>query len=112
VQDKHRILIVICPYFIVRSLTKSSGLEIWRIEKLVPTPVPKQFYGKFYVGDSYIILHVCVVSLSKYAKFIELLQTKKKQSALEWDIYFWLGSESSQVKSFIVCFIPTQYILG
>lgn len=35
-----------------------SGLEIWRIENFKPVPVPKDSYGKFFVGDSYIVLKV------------------------------------------------------
>jgi len=33
-----------------------SGLEIWRIESMEMVPVPKQDYGSFFVGDSYILL--------------------------------------------------------
>ncbi|CAN4124217.1 unnamed protein product [Withania somnifera] len=35
---------------------QKAGIEIWCIEKLTPVPVPKPSYGKFYTGDSYIIL--------------------------------------------------------
>lgn len=35
-----------------------SGLEIWRIENFVPVSVPKASYGKFFTGDSYVILKV------------------------------------------------------
>ena len=44
--------------FIFCSLTLKSGLEIWRIENFNPVPVPKASYGKFFTGDSYIILKV------------------------------------------------------
>ncbi|TVU02592.1 hypothetical protein EJB05_51902 [Eragrostis curvula] len=33
-----------------------DGLEIWRIENFKPVPVAASSYGKFYMGDSYIIL--------------------------------------------------------
>jgi len=36
---------------------KKAGIEIWRIESLKPVKVPEKQYGKFYEGDSYIILH-------------------------------------------------------
>ncbi|KAG4996719.1 hypothetical protein JHK85_028158 [Glycine max] len=32
------------------------GTEIWRIENFQPVALPKSEYGKFYTGDSYIIL--------------------------------------------------------
>uniref|UniRef100_A0A0A9FS72 Uncharacterized protein n=1 Tax=Arundo donax TaxID=35708 RepID=A0A0A9FS72_ARUDO len=37
---------------------QKDGLEIWRIEKLQAVPVPKESCGKFFTGDSYIILKV------------------------------------------------------
>jgi gelsolin len=30
------------------------GLQIWRIEKFKVVPWPKEDYGKFHIGDSYI----------------------------------------------------------
>jgi len=57
------------------------GMEVWRIEKMVPTPVPPKMYGHFYEGDAYICLKT----------------TQRPQSStLNWDIFFWLGSECSQ----------------
>ena len=40
------------------SLTIYSGLEIWRIENFNPVPIPQSSYGKFFTGDSYVILKV------------------------------------------------------
>ena len=56
---------------------KEVGLEIWRIEKLLPIPVPKETYGKFFTGDSYIVLNT-------YKK-------NPKSSTLTYDIHYWLG---------------------
>ena len=39
-------------------LTFCSGTEIWRIENFQPVPLPKSDHGKFYMGDSYIVLQV------------------------------------------------------
>ncbi|KAB7498841.1 Gelsolin, cytoplasmic, partial [Armadillidium nasatum] len=43
-------------------------------------PYPKEKHGQFYQGDSYIILYT----------------EKTKRGSFYWDIYFWLGSETSQ----------------
>ncbi|XP_019871935.2 actin depolymerising venom protein gelsolin 1 [Aethina tumida] len=59
---------------------KEAGLEIWRIEDFKPVRYPKSDYGKFYTGDSYIVL------------FTKINKNKQKS----WDIHFWLGSETSQ----------------
>jgi len=42
----------------VSSLTLRTGLWIWRIEKFKVVPWPKEEYGNFFSGDSYIVLHV------------------------------------------------------
>ena len=47
-------------------LTTCRGTEIWRIENFQPVPLPKSEYGKFYSGDSYIVLQV-------HAEFIFIL---------------------------------------
>ncbi|KAL2340302.1 hypothetical protein Fmac_008242 [Flemingia macrophylla] len=62
------------------SLTIDSGLEIWRIENFNPVPVPKSSYGKFFTGDSYVILKT----------------TASKSGALRHDIHYWLGKDTSQ----------------
>ncbi|KAG1338411.1 putative Villin-2 [Cocos nucifera] len=56
------------------------GIEIWRIENFQPVPLPKSDYGKFYSGDSYIVLQT----------------TAGKGGAYLSDIHFWLGKDTSQ----------------
>ncbi|KAM0951019.1 putative villin headpiece, villin/Gelsolin, ADF-H/Gelsolin-like domain superfamily [Dioscorea sansibarensis] len=56
------------------------GMEIWRIEDFQPVPLPKSDYGKFYSGDSYIVLQT----------------TAGKGGAYLYDIHFWLGKDTSQ----------------
>ncbi|XP_071701149.1 villin-2-like [Rutidosis leptorrhynchoides] len=56
------------------------GTEIWRIENFQPVPLPKSDYGKFYCGDSYIVLQT----------------TSGKGGAYFYDIHFWLGKDTSQ----------------
>jgi len=60
---------------------KKEGLEIWRIEQFKVKAWPKERYGEFFVGDSYIILYT-------YKK-------DKDQPKLSWKIHFWLGSSTS-----------------
>ncbi|CAO1422019.1 unnamed protein product, partial [Diamesa serratosioi] len=57
-----------------------KGLEIWRIENFEPIPYPKSDYGKFYTGDSYIVLNT----------------VESKNKVLSWDVHFWLGLETTQ----------------
>ncbi|KAJ0699838.1 putative villin/Gelsolin, ADF-H/Gelsolin-like domain superfamily [Helianthus annuus] len=55
------------------------GIEIWRIENLQPVALPYSDYGRFYSGDSYIVL-----------------KTAGKAGAYKYDIHFWLGKDTSQ----------------
>ncbi|XP_044978458.1 villin-2-like isoform X2 [Hordeum vulgare subsp. vulgare] len=56
------------------------GIEIWRIEDFKPVALPKSDYGKFYSGDSYIVLQT----------------TSPKGGAYLYDVHFWIGKDSSQ----------------
>ncbi|CAG8657362.1 10139_t:CDS:10, partial [Ambispora leptoticha] len=58
-----------------------SGLWVWRIEQFHVKPWPKEKYGKFYAGDSYIVLHS---------------RKNKDNETLSHNIHFWLGLDSSQ----------------
>lgn len=59
---------------------QKAGIEIWRIENFRPVPVSKSSYGKFFTGDSYVILKT----------------TALKNGALRHDIHYWLGRDTSQ----------------
>ncbi|XP_072946726.1 actin depolymerising venom protein gelsolin 1-like [Epargyreus clarus] len=59
---------------------RQAGVEIWRIENFNPVAVAQNDFGKFYKGDSYIILKT----------------TADKRNNLSWDIHYWIGSETSQ----------------
>lgn len=59
---------------------QKAGTDIWRIENFRPVPIPKSYYGKFYCGDSYIVLQT----------------TATKSGAYHYDIHFWLGKDTSQ----------------
>ncbi|XP_073269099.1 villin-4-like isoform X2 [Primulina huaijiensis] len=56
------------------------GIEIWRIENFNPVPIPKSSHGKFFTGDSYVILKT----------------TTTKNGALHHAIHYWLGKDTSQ----------------
>ena len=43
---------------------QESGLEIWRIEDFEAVPYDQTKYGKFHVGDSYIVLKVTMITIS------------------------------------------------
>lgn len=57
------------------------GIQIWRIVNFKVTTWPKDDYGKFYDGDSYIILN-----------------TYKREGTEEllYDVHFWIGKYSTQ----------------
>ncbi|KAF2069512.1 hypothetical protein CYY_009170 [Polysphondylium violaceum] len=57
-----------------RNAGKQGGLFIWRIENFQVAPIPNDQHGKFYEGDSYIVLH----SIQQGASF-------------KHAIHFWLG---------------------
>jgi gelsolin len=60
---------------------KVPGLQIWRIEKFKVVAVQKEDHGRFYDGDSYIVLNT---------------YKKKDSDKICWDIHFWLGDETTQ----------------
>jgi gelsolin len=59
---------------------KEPGLQIWRIEKFKIKHWPKDRYGEFFSGDSYIILNTMVDDEGKKT----------------YDVFFWLGNETTQ----------------
>ncbi|CAD5326081.1 unnamed protein product [Arabidopsis thaliana] len=69
---------VLDPAF--QGVGQKPGTEIWRIENFEPVPVPKSEHGKFYMGDTYIVLQT----------------TQNKGGAYLFDIHFWIGKDTSQ----------------
>ncbi|XP_047324428.1 villin-4-like [Impatiens glandulifera] len=59
---------------------QKAGTEVWRIENFRPVIVPKSSHGKFFTGDSYVILKT----------------TALRSGALHHDIHYWLGKNTSQ----------------
>jgi len=60
---------------------KAVGLLIWRIEKFHVIAWPKDQYGSFFSGDSYIVLHT---------------YKKPQTDKLLFDVHFWLGKYTTQ----------------
>ncbi|GFO15631.1 gelsolin [Plakobranchus ocellatus] len=60
---------------------KAPGLQIWRIVKFKVTHQPQDEYGKFYDGDSYIILNT---------------YKEEESNQLLYDVHFWIGRYSTQ----------------
>lgn len=69
-----------------------AGLEIWRVENFEPVTVPVKDHGKFFTGDSYIILNT--------------KEDSKKR--LSWDVHFWLGLETSQDEAGAAAILTVQ----
>jgi len=61
---------------------KAPGLEIWRVEQFKIQKVPKEQYGSFYSGDSYIVLHT--------------YKATADSAKLLYDVHFWLGTYTTQ----------------
>ncbi|KAL9371554.1 hypothetical protein Peur_036694 [Populus x canadensis] len=60
------------------------GLEIWCVEKqLRLVPVPKSLHGKFYSGNSYVVLSTVL----------------PRSGPPQHDIHYWLGKDANEVES-------------
>ncbi|XP_054284246.1 villin-1-like isoform X2 [Macrosteles quadrilineatus] len=84
-----------------RTISKSStAFIIWRVENFKLVPVPKDQYGLFYEGDSYI-----VYAASEYGKYIVPgMKSTEKKGRLEMHIHFWLGATTSQDESAVAAY--------
>ncbi|XP_053733164.1 scinderin like a [Synchiropus splendidus] len=67
---------------------KKPGLQVWRVEKMDFKAVKCQFYGKFYNGDTYIVL--------------------KTHSHCSYNIHAWIGEQASQDERGAVAIFMTQ----
>lgn len=55
------------------------GLTIWEIENFLPNKIEEVAHGKFYEGDCYIVLKTSFDDMDQ----------------LNWEIYFWIGNQST-----------------
>lgn len=62
-----------------KTYAHKAGLTIWRIEKMEVNQIDPKSYGTFFSGDCYIVLK----TIEKFSSFV-------------WDLYFWIGKDSSQ----------------
>jgi gelsolin len=58
---------------------KEAGIQIWRVEKFKIIAWPRDRYGYFFDGDSYIVLH-----------------TYGHPQSLRYNVHFWLGEFTTQ----------------
>uniref|UniRef100_A0A8C9JEC9 Gelsolin-like domain-containing protein n=1 Tax=Panthera tigris altaica TaxID=74533 RepID=A0A8C9JEC9_PANTA len=65
--------------FFTEDVGQLPGLTIWQIENFVPVLVEEAFHGKFYEADCYIVLKT----------FLD------DSGSLNWEIYYWIGGEST-----------------
>jgi len=59
---------------------EKPGLEIWRIEKMIPVKWPRKKYGKFHACDSYICLSTAYLP--------------GRSRTLEWSLHYWIGRKA------------------
>lgn len=59
---------------------QKEGVQIWRIVNFKVQDWPKEDYGNFYSGDSYIVLNTY----------------RSLASGWEYDLHFWIGKHSTQ----------------
>lgn len=83
---------------------------IWRIEEMKVVAVPKQQYGNFYKGDSYIVLSLASPGRRRGTS----IQVKDNKGSMDAHIHFWLGKETSQDEAGIAAFksVELDDILG
>ncbi|XP_023765341.1 villin-4 isoform X1 [Lactuca sativa] len=59
---------------------QKAGIEVWKIENSKPVAIPEASYGKFFTGDSYIILKTVT----------------KKSGVFRYEIHYWLGKDATE----------------
>ncbi|CAK8696042.1 unnamed protein product [Clavelina lepadiformis] len=70
----------------------AQKLQVWRIENFEKVPVPRNNYGYFFTGDSYIVMN----------------ETKDADGNVVYDLHMWIGSESSQDEYGACAILTTQ----
>ena len=68
-----------------KDIDQDVGTHVWRIEQFRVVPWPKDQYGQFHTGDSYIVLHVFRRGMA---------------ASLYFDVHIWIG----EYLVLLVCF--------
>ncbi|XP_069761367.1 protein flightless-1 homolog [Narcine bancroftii] len=68
--------------FFTEDVGQIPGVMVWHIENFVPSQIDEAFHGKFYEADCYIVLKTML----------------DENGALSWQIFYWIGQESSMDK--------------
>ena len=82
------------PQWILDVKPANVGVLIWRIENFQVVPWPKDQYGKFFNGDTYIVLNI----YRRHGSYGSVIK----------DLHFWIGSKSSADE----CVDPGQSLIG
>jgi len=61
---------------------KEVGIRVWRIQNFSVVDWPKEEYGNFFSGDSYIVL--------------ETYKPDPNEENLDYNVFFWLGKDTTQ----------------
>ncbi|XP_039279258.1 villin-1 isoform X2 [Nilaparvata lugens] len=89
----------------------ATAFLIWRVENLAIVPVPKDQYGTFFEGDSYIIY-----AASAPGQFVGPgIKSVDVAGPLETHIHFWLGEATSQDESAVAAYKTVElddYLAG
>merc|ERR1739848_902100 len=91
--------VTVDPVF--KNLTTSyAGFHIWRVEDMQLNIVPREAWGTFYSGDSYIIFSSAPYGESGGTS----IKSGKMPGRMEQHIHFWLGQDASQDEAAVAAF--------
>ena len=72
---------------------EKPGLEVWRIERMIPEKVDRAKFGKFFAGDSYICL---------------LTEFQGRTRNLQHNLFYWIGRKAPKDSVVAVAFRSVQ----
>ena len=78
----------------------NTGFHVWRIENLQVVPLPTEAWGKFFTGDSYIVLAASPAGESGGPA----VKAGRHNGRVEQHIHFWLGAETSTDEAAIAAY--------